>query len=484
MLLASILSSQAVADGPLPSSMYMPEELEIGTREYGYYNDNGTEAGEPVTPGSGSYCPSEGDWTLDSTDWYYFFGTGRPLVVRLDGSFMFGTVIYRSEGVPEVEDSLACIRAPSARYQFDTEAGARYLVQVGDAEQSDEEIISADYRLNVMPVSGTGDRGTAAEVPPNGSIQLHNFGAPLPSPAPVCERAGESYRGGRSAWARTEVTAAGTLHVTLEPDELEWSSLWMIALYRGDSNAHSACAVGSFDFHDQRVHLDADVTPGTYLLRFMPAAEPIEDLYKSAEERWTVSTEFTVDLDVDGDGHGRPSDCDDGNPAIHPGAEEVFDNRVDENCDGSDAKRDTDRDGIPDYRDRCPTRATKGIDANHDGCADPAVLPLIAQVRLTVRRGHLHVASFTVRTEPGARVVLSCGHDACRRVEKRVRHKLTRFDSAFRPEISSGAVVTIAAVKARHLDIAKRYQLSRQGVRLLREWCTRPGGAKVVPCTA
>jgi hypothetical protein len=54
--------------------------------------------------------------------------------------------------------------------------------------------------------------------------------------------------------------------------------------------------------------------------------------------------------DSDGDGYDDDSDCDDGNAAIHPGASEVCDDGVDNNCDGSDATtswgyQDADGDG-------------------------------------------------------------------------------------------------------------------------------------------
>ena len=54
------------------------------------------------------------------------------------------------------------------------------------------------------------------------------------------------------------------------------------------------------------------------------------------------------DPDRDRDGVPRPADCNDGNPAISPSATEILDNEVDEDCNGvAEQDPDRDRDGVP-----------------------------------------------------------------------------------------------------------------------------------------
>lgn len=91
------------------------------------------------------------------------------------------------------------------------------------------------------------------------------------------------------------------------------------------------------------------------------------------------SIELACDVDYDGDGYARPEDCDDNDPDVHPGAEEVCDGR-DTNCDGvadEDAVdrqtwyRDEDDDGYgTDDEVRVACNQPAGFADNDEDCDD------------------------------------------------------------------------------------------------------------------
>ncbi|MEZ4320387.1 MAG: MopE-related protein [Myxococcota bacterium] len=77
------------------------------------------------------------------------------------------------------------------------------------------------------------------------------------------------------------------------------------------------------------------------------------------------------DPDADGDGYSVPDDCDDRTPQIHPGAQDVPNDGIDQDCDGFDGcfgTSDLDADGIPDSCD--PDADGDGFLAMVDDCDD------------------------------------------------------------------------------------------------------------------
>jgi hypothetical protein len=75
--------------------------------------------------------------------------------------------------------------------------------------------------------------------------------------------------------------------------------------------------------------------------------------------------------DTDGDGIEPPSDCNDNNSQVYPGAFEIVGNEVDEDCDGHETcYRDTDND---DYRSNAPISSTDldCADAQEARASDP-----------------------------------------------------------------------------------------------------------------
>ena len=208
----------------------------------------------------------------------------------------------------------------------------------------------------------------------------------------------------------------------------------------------------------------AGLEPGTHTFAVRAIDEARNIDATPATRSWTVVK--PPNLDVDDDGYQRRPegpDCDDRNALIHPGARDVPDNGVDENCDGVDARNyDRDRDGYqvrphgPDCNDAAANIhpgandiPENGVDEDCDG-ADRRYGNLGADVRATWKlfpKRTRVVSLVAVRVPAGTTITVRCKGKGCPR-------KTARFDVARdMPEIELGGSLRKALRKRARVTV-------------------------------
>ena len=133
-----------------------------------------------------------------------------------------------------------------------------------------------------------------------------------------------------------------------------------------------AWADGALENHGLLLRNDSPVRAGIKASEYSEYGRPVLEITYTA----------LPCVDTDGDGYGDPAsgtcthpglDCDDGDPAVHPGAEEVCDNGVDDDCDGF---VDADDDDCPAafILDLHPSCSAGELTLDYTiGCPEPAV---------------------------------------------------------------------------------------------------------------
>ena len=388
-----------------------------------------TSAGEPFTPSGGGTCPSgAGSVQADHTFWYKIAGTGGPITLStrdVDDASPVDTVIflYAANQLPSGATGLLCNDdAPGlgrrSQLTFNSVAGATYYAQFGNCTtNTDCQTPTGRYSFSAL----TNDQAAFAEAATNGDRT--NIGASLDAgERTTC--GGVSY--GATVWYRWTAPLNGRVDFVIGGRRDN-----VIALYSAD---------GTFlDCNDDsgsifRSELARDVRAGDSLLLQVGGKALGGGAFNQNNFSYAVS--FAEDRDVDKDGYGvTPGpDCNDLNAAIHPGATDVANNGVDEDCaNGDNVDGDGDHHGRKPGGDDCNDSnagvhpgaheiAGNFVDENCDGKKTPGELSPSPRIRfgsVAVAGGRFFGTLTVSNVAKGYRVTVSCRGNGCPTAKKR-----------------------------------------------------------------
>ncbi len=212
-----------------------------------------------------------------------------------------------------------------------------------------------------------------------------------------------------------------------------------------------------------------------------------------------VSCERVQD-DADGDGVQFPADCDDTKPNVRPGAADVPDNGIDEDCSGADSVvADRDRDGTPRPQDcndgdaairpGLPEVIGNEVDENCDGRVDPFP-PITGGLAHTWDRrgsGTVNLRLLARRFPTNTAIEMRCSGRGCpfsvvrRRVQR--RGQTINLHGSFRNRaLRRGTEIEVRVTIANRIGRVMRYTIGRPGDAPDVEFLCLPPGGRPAGC--
>lgn len=370
--------------------------IALGNMVFGNNAQATIEPAEQLTandPG-GNGCGSAGTLTpgavrMYATTWWRFTGNGGPITVTTSGSLFDSMLAVYDESTGNLigcNDDVGRFGSTDSRLTSEitrpTVAGRQYSVQVGGCDQAAFECVdptTGDIAIRVSPTPPGDDRSSPMVVPASGVLALTNTGATLESGE--VSKCGELSPYAKTVWARYTAPARGTATFSVSGINS------VMAVHRGASLTPLACNDDTVDGHPGPSRIPQSqpaappfaVTPGDYLIQIGGYYDDGLSVPAARNGPQNLQVVFAPDTDVDDDGFNQAVDCDDNSAAIHPGAIEIVNNGIDENCDGiaaDDADSDSFlappaggdcRDDRANIRPGAPEVLGNGVDEDCDG---------------------------------------------------------------------------------------------------------------------